>query len=64
MTTQSDCTTIRLSQAGASQWSTAMTIRAYCFEPLVLTVFALALSVMFVWAASPVRCYHDCTSTR
>jgi hypothetical protein len=29
--------------------STAMSLRAYCFELLVLTVFALALSVMFVW---------------
>jgi hypothetical protein len=28
-----------------------MTIRAYCFEPLVLTVFALALSAMFVWGS-------------
>jgi hypothetical protein len=26
-----------------------MTIRTYCFELLVLTAFALALSVMFVW---------------
>jgi hypothetical protein len=28
-----------------------MTIRAYCFELLVLTVFTLAISAMFVWGS-------------
>jgi hypothetical protein len=28
-----------------------MTICAYCFELFVLTVFALALSAMFVWTS-------------
>ena len=28
-----------------------MSIRAYSFELLVLTVFALALSVMFIWGS-------------